>query len=261
MKFNAQAKMKRLYFSAIWISALAVLGAEEETPRQVRFLAVGELPPFRQEIRDNVRYELEPPEGSIPPREVVLGSGEEKSAATPLRLGQISAALKIPPGSGSLVLRRRDAADDSDPWLRLTRPENGDFLVLLWRDAKQGTWRQVNSLVLPEDPVTAASGSVRFVNCADVAVGIKWGAEKLILEPRNVFKRELVGGVEQAFQVLLPDSAGPPKAIHSGVVTQNPSERSLVLIYRADGASPRRPVKVSVQREPVPSPPKKEVLR
>lgn len=253
--------MRGLYQFVIWINIWTVLGAEEKAPRLVRFLAVGELPPFRQEIRDNVRYELEPPEGSIPPREVVLGAGEEKSAATPLRLGQISAGLQAPPGSGPLTLRRREAADDSEPWLRLNRPETGDFLVVLWRDPKQGTWNQVNSLVLPEDTVSAASGSVRFVNCSEVAVGIRWGAEKLILEPRNVLKRGLTAGMEQTFQVLLADATGAPKPLHTSVVTQNPGERSLVLIYRADGVSPRRPVKVSVLREPVPTPAPKEGSR
>jgi hypothetical protein len=253
--------MKEFYFLAAWISLVAVLDAQEKTFRQVRFLAVGELPPFRQVVRDNVRYELEPPEGSIPPREVVLGSGEEKSTATPLRLGLISEPLKVPSGTGPLVLRQRDAAEDSAPWLRLNRPENGDFLVILWRDPKQGTWRQVSSLVLSEDPVSVGAGSVRFINCSEVAVGIKWGVEKLILEPRHVFRREVKVGAELPFQVLLTDSAGVSKAIHTAVVVQNPGERSLVLIYRADGNSPRRPVKVAVQREPVPPPPKKEERR
>ncbi|MEM9237940.1 MAG: hypothetical protein AAGB14_14295, partial [Verrucomicrobiota bacterium] len=45
----------------------------EETkppPRQMRLLTVGERPPFRQEIRDGVRYELPPPPGSLPPVEL-----------------------------------------------------------------------------------------------------------------------------------------------------------------------------------------------
>lgn len=253
--------MKYCHFLFIWTHLIGMLGAEDKTYRQVRFLAVGELPPFRQEVRDNVRYELEPPEGSIPPREVVLGSGEEKSAATPLRLGQISEALKVPSGAGPLVLRKRDAAEDSAPWLRLTRPENGDFLVILWRDPQQGTWQQVSSLVMAEDSVTAGSGSVRFINCSETAVGVRWGAEKWVLEPRHAVRREVAVGIELPFQVLLPDPAGVPKAIHSGVVAQNPGERSLVLIYRADGVSPRRPVKVSVRREPIPPPPMKEERR
>ena len=78
-------------------SLLAVISLFADSPRQVRFLALGELPPFQQEIRAGVRYELEPPPDSIPPREVMLGFGGEKSEPTPLRLGQLSAPLKAPP--------------------------------------------------------------------------------------------------------------------------------------------------------------------
>ena len=249
--------MKIIYLLGICIGFVPLLDAQEKTFRQVRFLAVGELPPFRQEVRDNIRYELEPPEGSIPPREVVLRSDDETSEATPLRLGQISEPVKVPSGVGSFDLRQGDAAEDSVPWLRLTRPEKGDFLVILWRDPRQGTWKHVNSLVLPEDLVEQGAGSVRFINCSEASVGLKWGNEKLLLEPRRAVRRKATAGAELPFQVLLSDASGSAKAIHTGVVTQNQGERSLVLIYRADGVSPRRPVKVSVQREPIPPQPEK----
>jgi hypothetical protein len=249
---------KTLFFTALCLGCTAMLDAEEKTFRQVRFLAIGELPPFRQEVRDNIRYELEPPEGSIPPREIILRSDKEDSEATPLRLGQITAALKVPSGAGSLDLRQRDASKDTDPWLRLTRPEQGDFIVILWRDPKQGSWKKVRSLVLPEDAVETGPGSIRFINCSETAVGLKWGSEKLLLNPLSLIKRKVTTGVESPFQVLLSDKTGHSRPLHTAVVTQNPSERSLVLIYRADGASPRRPVKVSVLREPIPPPPEKK---
>jgi hypothetical protein len=39
---------------------------------------------------------------------------------------------------------------------------------------------------------------------------------------------------------------------------QKPGERTLVLIYYADGTGHRRPLKVSVQREPAPAAPAKK---
>ena len=220
-----------------------------ETTRQVRFLALGELPPFQQEIRDNVRYELEPPPGSIPPREVMLGFGSEKSKPTPLRLGQLSAPLKAPPGTGPLVLALRDAAKNDEPWLRLERPESGDFLVLLWRDPAQATWQKARSLVVPDD---AVSGSVRYINISPAAVGITIGGEKLILEAGKMFVRTVPVAVEQPFEVFLTATSGALKRLHSGVVLQNPGERTLVLIYLADGINRRRPLKVTVLREQAP---------
>ncbi|MES2438968.1 MAG: hypothetical protein V4584_07870 [Verrucomicrobiota bacterium] len=234
-----------------------LLAAEpkNETARQVRFLAVGELPPFRQEIRDNVRYELEPPAGSIPPREVVLGFGAGQPEAAPLRLGQMTEALKAPVGAGPLLLSRRGDAKDSEPWLRLNRPESGNLLVLLWRDARAGTWEKVRSLVLSDEE---PAGSVRFVNCSPAPVGILLGPEKLILEAGKAFKRPVTTGVDQIFEVHLTDTTGSLKRLHSGVIVQNPGERSLIIVYRADGSGARRPLKVIVQREAVPAVPEKK---
>lgn len=242
-----------LSFLSLLVGERLSAETKNEPARQVRFLTVGELPPFRQEIRDNVRYELEPPAGSIPPRELMLGFGGNESAATLLRLGQISAPLKVPSGSGPLVLSRRDAAKDATPWLRLTRPESGDFLVILIRDPKIATWERVRSLVLPEDAVSAPAGSVRLVNCSPVSVALVIGAEKLILEAGKVIRRPVPLGVEQPFEILLADSTNSLKRLHSGVILQNPGERSLVLVYRADGVAPRHPLKVAVQREAAPA--------
>ena len=230
-------------------SLLAVSSLFADSPRQVRFLALGELPPFQQEIRDDVRYELEPPPGSIPPREVMLGYGGEKAEPTPLRLGMISAPLKAPPGAGPLVLALRDSAKSDPPWLRLDRPEFGDFLVLLWRDPTQATWQKARSLVVPDD---AVSGSVRYINISPAAVGIIIGSEKLILEPGKMFARTVPVAVEQPFEIHLPAITGELKRLHAGVVLQNPGERTLVLIYLADGLTRRRPVKVTVLREQAP---------
>ncbi|MEO5915121.1 MAG: hypothetical protein ABIS50_12875 [Luteolibacter sp.] len=258
MKYNPTPVLRFCFLTPFF--ALVISGALHAEPaaekgRTVRFLAVGELPPFRQEVRDDVRYELEPPAGSIPPREVLLGFGGDKTEAAPLRLGRISEPLKAPAGIGPLLLKRREAAADAEPWLRLVRPESGDFLVLLWRDAKGGTWDKALSLVLPDDPVSVPAGSVRVVNICPAEVRVVIGEEKLLLQAGKSFKRTVPPGVEQPLQVLLPDTTGTLRSLHSGVITQNPGERSLVLIFRADGESPRRPVKVSVQREPAPAPP------
>ena len=258
MKYDPAPLMRLLLFTAMLCVAVSDrLSAEPEPKieRKVRFFPVGELPPFRQDVRDGIRYELEPPAGSIPPREVVMGFDGEETEAASLRLGRISEPLKVPNGSGPLVLKQREAAAEVEPWLRLTRPEAGDFLVLLWRDEKAGTWEKANALVLPDDPVSAPAGSVRVINISPYPVRIAIGAEKIFLDAGKSFKRTVPTGVEQPFQILLPDTSGNLKTLHSGVITQNTGERSLVLLFRADGESPRRPVKVSVQREPAPVPP------
>jgi hypothetical protein len=244
------------------VSPLFAQTAEEPAkpaspPRQVRFLPVGDLPPFRQEVRDGVRYELEPPAGSIPPREVMLGFGEEEQQAAPLSLGRVSAPLKAPAGAGPLLVRRKNDSAEAEPWLRLERPETGDFLVLLWRDPAKGTWDQVRSLVLPDSREAAPAGQMRVVNLSPVTVGVVFAGEKIALQAGKTYRRQLTVGKESEIQLGAVDAKGTLTRFHSGTVFQNPGERTLVVIYRADGVQPRRPLKAVIQREPLPPPPPK----
>jgi len=223
--------------------------------RHVRFLAVGEAPPFRQEIREGVRYELEPPANSIPPREVKYGFEEGDTETVRIRLGQISEALKLPQGKGPLILRKVEENSKSVPWLQLPCPESDDFLVLLWRSSPQGTWAGVKSLVLPDSLTTAPASGVRVINLASVDVGIVIGEEKLLLGAGRMIQRQLPERSEQTVEVMIDDSTGNMQRAYAGVICQNPGERGLVIVYQADGEAPRRPVKVSVLREPMPMPP------
>lgn len=237
---------------------LAAQNAEqpEKPPRQVRFLPVGDLPPFRQEVRDGVRYELEPPPGSIPPREVMLGFGGEEQQAAPLSLGRVSEPLKAPAGIGPLLVRRKDAAE-AEPWLKLERPETGDFLVLLWRDPAKGSWEQARSLVLPDSREAAPAGQVRVINLSPVTVGVVFAGEKIALQAGKTYQRPIAVGKETDIQLGAVDAKGVLTRFHSGTIFQNPGERTLVVVYRADGVQPRRPLKAVIQREPLPPPPPK----
>lgn len=232
-------------------------GKPATPPRQVRFLPVGDLPPFRQEVRDGVRYELEPPAGSIPPREVMLGFGEEAQQAAPLSLGRVSAPLKAPAGIGPLLVRRKSDGAEAEPWMKLERPESGDFLVLLWRDPAKGSWEQARSLILPDSREAAPAGGVRVVNLSPVTVGVVFAGEKIALQAGKTYQREVTVGKETEIQLGAVDAKGALTRFHSGTVFQNRGERTLVVIYRADGVQPRRPLKAVIQREPLPPPPPK----
>jgi len=252
-------------FVPLWLLAVGAIVAQttEEKPasppRQLRFLPVGDLPPFRQEVRDGVRYELEPPAGSIPPREVVLGFGNGEEAAAersaPLLLGRITEPLRAPAGAGPLLVRRRNDAEDSEPWLRVERPESGDFLVMLWRDPSKGSWDKARALVLPDGPEAAPADKVRIVNLAPVTVGVVFGGEKIALPSGRSYQRAVVPGKQADFQLGAMDAKGKLARFHAGTLFQNPGERTLVVVYRADGVQPRRPLKALVRREPVPKAP------
>jgi hypothetical protein len=230
--------------------AMPPLSAQQEKspPRHARFLALGESPPFRQEIRDGVRYELDPPPGSVPPREIVVGFGgeEETAAELPLRLGFITGRVEVPAGEGTIGLRGGDGA----PWVTVKRPASGDFMVYLFRGTGAKTWNEVSSLVVADGSGTPA-GKVRITNLFPQSVRVVWGTEASVLGSGKSMLRDARPGSEVAFQILVRDEAGGLRRYFSGGVNQNPGERGWLTIYRADGESPRRPLKVSMLREPV----------
>lgn len=251
--------IRRLLLFALFpcISGFGHAEEKPETVRHARVLPIGDLPTFRQEIRDGIAYELDPLPVSVPPAQVIPGFGEETAAALSLRLGFITPFVKVPGGEGPLQLRRKESAPESAPWLTVQRPKEGDFLIYLFRTPDRNTWEEPAALVVA-DGAAVPSGSVRVTNLFPQTVRVAMGNEGILLERGKSFLRTLKPGVEVPFQILIPDERGVMKAYYSGSVTQNAGERGLVTIYRADGEKPRRPLKVLMLREPVVNPPKEE---
>ncbi len=239
----------RCCFLLVLLAAPGVSPAQESA-REMRFLPLGDMPPYRQEIRDGVAYELEPPPGSIPPRELVAGAGES-AGETQLSLRRVSPPVKVPQGEGPLVLYRKGDGEEAAPWLRIQRPEKGDFLVLLWRGPEKKSWEVPRALVLADGIEHAPAGSVRVVNVSPVTVMIVFEGSKIALPAGQVWKKPVASGKDATIQIGAVDAAGNLRRIHAGSVFQNPGERTLVAVYRADGVDPRRALKAVVQREPV----------
>lgn len=242
-----------LLLAAACAGLSSAIHAEKEAvpPRFARFLPVGESPPFRQEIRDGVRYELDPPPESIPPREVVASAEGMAAKTVPLRLGRISTAVEVPAGLGVLDLKPVGTTPEAAPWLRLPRPETGDFMTFLWRKPSGRNWHEAVALTVPDGPLGAPAGTVRIVNLFPQAARIQWAAESLLLVPGKQLMRKVASGSETPFQILIPDSKGTMKRYFSSSVTHNKGERGWIVLYRADGKTPRRPLKVLILREPV----------
>src|SRR5690606_35577308 len=105
------------------------------------------------------------------------GEGEDVSRVT-LQLGRISAAVSLAAGAGPLTIGRTGS---SSPWLSLQRPEEGDILVVLWRDPTGNTWDRARGWVLPDGPTATPSGSVNLLNLSETAVAVVLDSEKIAL--------------------------------------------------------------------------------
>jgi hypothetical protein len=247
--------MKFLLHSLLLLLTFGFASAQEKpTERQIRFLAIGDMPPFRQEIRDGVRYELEAEPGTVPPRFIEIPLGEEKKLEATLSLGAFSPALKIPAAAGSLTLRKKQGEAVTE-WHKLSIPEKGDWLVVLWRDPQKNTWEAARSAVIADDLVTFPAGSVRLINALPTTARFTFAEQTLDLKAGGVKVLPLTQTTTPV-QIAVLDAEQNWRVVYQSAITQNPGERGNVILYRADGVSPRNPVKVLNLRERAPTPPK-----
>lgn len=242
--------MKRVTIGAAWVLGIAMTATAREAGEEIslRVLTVGNRAPFIQEVRDGVRHEVDPPEGSLPPRKVSVGilSPEEGAEEADgkllnLRLGEVSAPARLPaPETPAVALRD---VDSGRPWLKQGLSGSGATLLVVWRAGK--TWEKTRSLALDDSPAAVPAGSCRVVNVAPVEMKLIWGEKRYRLPPgKNVVLRKPAGPVGTPLVILHPDAAGELKPCLSTTVEADERSRRQWIVFRADRADARQPIQV-----------------
>lgn len=247
------ASLTRGLLLGIWGFFAGSLMAQEEGPRtMLRFLAVGNTPPFEGEWIDGVLHEVEAPPGSIPPRRLVVerrGAEDEENeevGQVTLKLGRLSQAVELKSAKpGVLQLREKDA---SEPWAEVRIPGEGEFLVLLRRAGKGGKWNEVEVQVVRHEPT---AGSLRFVNATARPLAIVLDEKRIALRSGKIWDTRLGPGKVAAFQLGWPDGNGGLDRVLSRSLEQGSGERTLVILSEADREDARMKLKVTELRSSV----------
>lgn len=216
----------------------------------LRVLAVGDAPPFRQEVRDGVRVELPAAPGALPPLKIEVSIEGRKTEVRRLQLGV--ASQRMVARAGFVTLRGVQEGGGTKPWMRIQMPEHPAALAVFIRDPRKGTWDEPRSIVLKDDLVTHPNGAVRLVNASIFRVRMMLGGKQFDLEPgKSRVIRGPQGGVleNEPFRVMIGDRQGNWRPIYDVALTQIGGERTNIVVYRADGERPRRPAKVLVLKE------------
>jgi hypothetical protein len=243
----------RSYLSVLWVAA-GLAAAQDIPTASLRLLALGELPPFRQEIRDGVRRELDPPEGSLPPRVLEAGlqpaaAKDAKPPAFRLQLALPSPPAKVFPVADKVTLR--DPANGD--WAEVPCPAGAKVLAILWRPAD--SWRNPAVLALPELTADHDPRAFRFVNVAAQTVGVVFGERRYQLQVGKVLSLTLPEQTKAASVSIL--MAGPGDRFtpcFSGLAEAKPGMATQFFVHRADGDKPRRPINVTPVSGPLASP-------
>lgn len=234
-------RTKLLLFSTTLLAA----AAQDATSHSFRILPVGDPPPFIQEVKDGVRYEVAPKKGSLPPRALHVPcidatKANENQSIQP-RLGKISSPFLLP------VLEQNKSfnimCDDGNPWLKLDTRSGGDSLLLIWRGGKY--WDQASFLEIPCERFSRQSCTIHFANLTNVPVAIVYGQERIRLNSGKFFSRTLeVNAPSQALEIFIPDREGKLNSIYANQVEPLTPSMRVFTVYSADGVRPRNPIKV-----------------
>jgi len=242
---------------ALGITIAPGWGQEENTGKRaapkriVRLLPVGDLPLFHADLIDGVLQERDLPEGTVPPQQMVASAGEDAVTEVRMMLGQYSRVIDAPIAATRLRLREA-GADETKVWAEIALPEGeAPLLVLLWRNPDGGNWSSARHLLLNDSATAAPGGAVRVINLTGAVAGVLFGGEKQTvgLKPGLTAIRQTEGGKALPVSVAVQDGKGGWLRLFDNEVEPGRAGRSLVVIYRSDGESPRRQAKVQVLTE------------
>ncbi|MCF7675862.1 MAG: hypothetical protein K9N23_07610 [Akkermansiaceae bacterium] len=227
---------------------------EADVPRGwLRMLPVGDAPPYIQETRGGVRHEVDAPQGSVPPREVVVpapGKSAEGEGKVRMTLGRVSEAVLV--GVGPVVLSAKPENGEPARWTQIMMPRNSAALAIIFRDPRQKSWDAVRSIVVADDIGSFPAGTVRFVNATPFEAGVSFEGKNTLMKAGQVMLKQPARGAaikDEPVMVAIRDANGKTARVFDSTISQDAGERTNVVIYWADGANPRRPSKVLLHRE------------
>jgi hypothetical protein len=229
---------------------------QKPEPHVLRVLPVGSRAPFEQELRDGVRYEVDPPEGSLPPRQLEAaaviepdGSGGEPGGAVReirLRLGELSPPIEFPqPAEPRITLRDGDSA-----WLEASLADGRSTLLVAWRTGE--TWDDVGVVTLDDSATAWPADHARVVNVSPAPIGVIWNGERLGIRPgRTRLLSPPENGKAAKLQVLHPRLGGGFESLLETEIAPSSRMRRQWVVFRSDRDDARRPFQILSLAEPL----------
>ena len=246
--------MKQLLL-LIALGASSLAHAQEQVERKhVRFIPLGELPVWKEDLQGGIRVQRKAPEGALPPSNVTYSQGDEvKSLRFSLRS---FSDLAVFPGSAEGIILKEGEGAAGKEFLKSAMPASPLSLGVLFRDNKAMTWEKPQMLLLRDDADAFPVGKMRFVNVSDKTVVIQMaGVAAFGVAPGKTSLKSIKVG-DTAIKVGYMTADGGSKAIWQNNVKVQRGQRVQCFFYKAQGKNPREAVKFHTSPESVPSLPR-----
>ena len=230
--------------------ALPTLAFAQNERKNVRFIPLGELPDWKEELKDGVRVQTKPPEGALPPSIISAPNGAEDIQQKGLTLRQPTAYMTFGPQAEGLNLHEGEAAA-GNPWLKSPMPTATHSLGVLFRDNAEMSWKVPRMLMLSDTKEALPAGSIRFANVSDLEAVVKVDGKSEKIKPGGVLVKALKEG-DNAILAGYFDKSGSVFMIFQNSVKVMQNQRVQAFFFKGQGDKPRTDVKFISFPEPLP---------
>lgn len=225
--------------------------AQDDAPKFLRFLPLGELPVWEEELIDGIRQGKEPPKGSMPPNPVSMASAGTVVPFS-LTLRSMTPILKLDAASEGLLLKNGETPE-SPTLFRKPKPSAPLSLGILYPNPATMLWDQPQMLMLKDDAATFPKGTIRFVNISDkvVIVQLGDGARPFGIAAGGTSIKPVTQGVNQ-IKVGYQTANGGQKQIWQNQIRVLANQRVQCFFYKARPEKGKDAVKFHYLPEPLP---------
>jgi hypothetical protein len=221
---------------------------EKEVPRHLRFIALGELPPWKEKLVNGIRIGVPPPRWSVPPNSNLLVA-EDQSVSFELNLRSFTEILTVPDAGPQWVVKPVQGEASAD-WFRCPGPTASLTLGVLSPDPVTKKWDNPKILLLDDDARSFEAGEIRFVNVSDKIVLVKLGAKHFGIGPERILVKPIGVG---SHPVLLGYLDGQEqKLIWENQISVPEGQRVQCFFYNSGRPGVSRSVRSHIVTEPIP---------
>jgi len=246
-------------FSALILMSFSMLVAAQEGVKykHLRFIPLGDEPPFRRKIEKDKAIVLPPRPGEVPPKPALVALDPKEGNDVSFRLNQFTKWSSIKHTAGGVKLFEGKAIAGK-PWVASRFGSKSQSLGILYPDHAKKNWFAPKMKVVPDDPGSFPVESIRFVNVSHRTAVVRFGKAKAdLIKPGKILIKKLKRGKNPVLVGYLdPAKKNEPDVVFQNDLTLRPKQRIQAFFYQAQGKNPPKAVKFVHHGEFYAPPPK-----
>lgn len=238
----------------------------EKVPGFVRLLAVGENPTWKTERRGDMRVQLPPPPGSIPPRLISISGAKDPGDGLKLDLSRMTPWVEVTDNKLAIqvseITKGENAGSDlMKNWAKAPAPKR-PLLALYIKNptADKLTWEKPVRFDFDESLQAFPNESIRIINLTKKDLAVKLGEKspvKVSSGKHRIFKQADGASLPETF-IDVRQIAAPGKYLKVAAKEFDllRNHRVTLVIHMGDREQTRKDIRMRVFAEPsrVPTP-------